>query len=137
MIGAVAVRIVGAAEVRAGEGGHLALHAEFDGGVVEGGQGLADLREQRTLGGQFHGVGVEAAETGEENLALEAEGGGGGNQPARSSTADCPGWWWGTWSRGPWCRSEYARQAASCCPSRRSWWTLEKAAWKRLDSGSG
>ena len=50
MVGAVTVAGQRAAKVRRGEGGDLAGQAQLDGGVVEGGHGVADLAQQ---GGVF------------------------------------------------------------------------------------
>ena len=46
MVGAVAVGIEGAAEVRGGEGGDLLSGAEFDGRVVESGDAARDIGDQ-------------------------------------------------------------------------------------------
>ena len=69
VVGAAArVRLEGAAEVGEGEGRHRVLDAELDGRGVEGGEGLAHLREEVLLGVELAGVRVEAAEGGEEDL---------------------------------------------------------------------
>ena len=82
VVGAVSIGAIRAAEVGGGEGGDLIGDPEFDGGVVEGVHGLADLREEPGVGAvdgigivELSGVGVPPAELDEENLALEAEGG--------------------------------------------------------------
>src|SRR5579862_1991254 len=72
---AVRCRLVGAAEVGHGKGGHLLRQVELDGGAVESIERRTELREQRLLRGDLIAVGIETAQGTEENLAAQAERG--------------------------------------------------------------
>jgi hypothetical protein len=75
MVGAaVAVGLEGAAELGGGEGRDGLIDQQFLGREIELLDGGAELSEQGVLVGELVGVGVEAADLTEEDLALDAEG---------------------------------------------------------------
>ena len=87
MVGAVAVGVKRAAEVRGRERRDLFRGAQFDGGVVKGREATGNVGEDVRVGSR-HGVAgvdlrimeVEAADAGKEDLALEPELGCGGDE---------------------------------------------------------
>ena len=87
MVGAVAIGIVGPAEVGGGEGGDGVGDAHFDGGVVEGLHRIGHVGQQVCVRADG-GVGVvdlivmqiPATDAGEEDLPLQTEGRAGRNQ---------------------------------------------------------
>ena len=81
MVGAVAVAAQRAAEVGGGERRDLAGHAQLDGGVVEGGHGVADLAEQRGVVGDQVVVQVKAADRDKKHLSFGAQCAACANQP--------------------------------------------------------
>ncbi len=81
VIGAVAVRVVGAAEVRCREGRDLVFAAELDRGAIERRHIAAHIGEEIRVRAELCVVEIPAADAREENLTLEPERRSRGDEP--------------------------------------------------------
>src|SRR5207253_8089657 len=74
VIGAVAVGLVGAAEIRQREAGNIRRHAHLHGRLVERAQRLVQVVEEGILLRKLAAVGVESSHGYEEDLSPQTEG---------------------------------------------------------------